>query len=90
MQMKNRKQQLSGYPHRLDVEGLEKDISHKTVRKLKKEKSRTGFYTKVQQDITIELRVNGEEFPYHISVNEEQLENICGVLTRRGVRIINN
>lgn len=65
-------------------------IYAKTVRKLKKEKSRTGFYTKVQQDITIELRVNGEEFPYHISVNEEQLENICGELTRRGVRIINN
>ena len=67
-----------------------RDIAYaETVRKIKKEQSRSGFYHKVKQDITLELRVKGEKFPYNISVNDEQLENICGELTRRGVRVMN-
>lgn len=66
-----------------------RDITYaRTERKIKKERSRSGFYHKVKQDITLKISVNGEEYPYIISVDEDQLENICGELTRRGIRII--
>lgn len=56
--------------------------------KVKKKQDRAGFYHKVKRDISIKLTVRGENFPYNIDVNEEQLEYICGELMRRGVQII--
>ena len=54
---------------------------------IKKKKNISGFYHKVKHDISIELHVIGKEYPYTISINNDQLEYICGELTNRGVMI---
>jgi hypothetical protein len=61
-----------------------------TFRKIKKEKSTSGFYHKVKQDISVKINIKGEKNPYSISLNEQQLEYLCDELKRRGVQIINN
>lgn len=61
-----------------------------TFRKIKKEKSTSGFYHKVKQDISIKINIKDEKNPYEISLNEQQLEYLCDELKRRGVQIINN
>lgn len=58
------------------------------IKKIKKEKSTSGFYHKVKQDISLKLTVKDRKFPYSIDLNELQLDNICDELMRRGVKII--
>lgn len=60
----------------------------KTIRKIKKEKSTSGFYHKVKVDLSLKIYVKGEKYPYTISLNELQLEYLCDELIRRGVIII--